>query len=100
MVSEASLINQNPLSEVVNNNNTTTKTDVVHAGIASIIHIKVAKMKIAKTLCSIKVSPSIPKEVVGKNQRTNVVVIAINNLINFRIKPLSVAFFFLLVYLL
>ena len=59
--------NHRLLSETVNNNRTTISTEVVHAGTASNTHIKVAKTKMEISLCSMTVSPSIPKVSIGRH---------------------------------
>ncbi len=46
------------------------RTEVVHEGMASVIHIKAAKTKIAMVRCCSTVSPSIPKAEVGINKMT------------------------------
>ena len=58
------------LSETVSNNKTTINTEVVHAGMASNIHMSVAKAKIEISLCSIIVSPATPNVSTGRNHNT------------------------------
>ena len=58
------------LSETVSNNKTTINTEVVHAGMASNIHMSVAKAKIEISLCSIIVSPRLQNVSTGRNHNT------------------------------
>ena len=73
--------NHKLLSETVSNNNTTIRTEVVHAGTASNTHMSVAKMKMEISLCSITVNPSIPKVSMGRNHKIRERVIAMVNFI-------------------
>ena len=52
---------------------TIISTDVVHVGMISNIHINAAKTKMAMVLCSVTVSPSIPKNEVGTSHKNRVI---------------------------
>ena len=67
------------LSDTVSSSKTTISTEVVHAGIASNTHIRVAKIKMEISLCSITVSPSIPNVSIGRSHKIREVTIATVN---------------------
>ena len=93
--SGASRKKRKALSLQVNNKMTMIATEVVHDGIASVTHIKVAKQKTAMTRCSTIVNPSIPNTSAGKNHNTMPTTMAISSLISLE-STLSLRFFFLL----
>ena len=69
------------LSDTESSSNMTMSTEVVHAGMASSTHIKVANTKIEISRCSMTVSPSIPNASEGRNHNTRATTIATANLI-------------------
>ena len=68
------------LLDVVNSRSTTTTIDVVQAGTASNTHMRIANTKMEIVLCSIIVSPSIPKNEVGNSQSISGMMVAIASL--------------------
>ena len=58
---------------MVSSMTTIIRTDVVQVGMTSNIHISAAKTNMAIVLCSVTVSPSIPKNVDGTNHRKSVI---------------------------
>ena len=73
--------NQKLLSEVAKRSSPTTAMEVVHAGIASKTHMRIANPKIAITLCWITPSPSIPYTEDGRHHNIISTAMAIASLI-------------------